>query len=221
MNQQPDLATLFVYVMFSLIEAVAPILLLIVFIWLAVKAISFLVYVAFSPDGGLSRREQLHQHRLENLAACLTFAAFITGGVMLLYGDPSGTFKITFPGGIVMENVGVPVIFLGFASSILWMLLKAKAPKVANVSAPLQAHSSDQNAGEQVEPHAARMGELLQGRHPAVTQDHGAQVVRWFQNMTYAKAGVITLVLLPLIQVVAIPVGIFLFWMASRRDNTG
>jgi hypothetical protein len=114
MNQQPDLATLFVYVMFSLIKDVVPILLLIVFIWLAVKAISFLVYVAFSPDGGLSRREQVHQHRLENLAACITFAAFITGSVMLLYGDPGGDIKITLPGGVVMENVGVPVIFLGY-----------------------------------------------------------------------------------------------------------
>jgi hypothetical protein len=199
MNQQPDLATLLLYVMFSLIEVVVPILLLIVFIWLAAKAISFLLHFAFSPDGGLSRREQMHRHRLENLAACLTFAAFITGSVMLLYGDPSGAFKITLPGGIVMENVGVPVIFLGFASSILWMLLKAKAPKVANGSAPLQALSSTS----------------------AVTQDHGAQVAKWFQNMTYAKAGVITLVLIPLIQVVAIPVGILLFLMAWRRDKVG
>ena len=41
------------------------------------------------------------------------------------------------------------------------------------------------------------------------------------QNITYAKAGVITLVLLPLIQVLAIPVGIFLFWLAASRDRAG
>ena len=204
MNPQPDLATLFIYVMFSLVQYVVPILLLIMFIWLAVKGISFLVYVAFSPDGGLSRREQVHQHRLENLAACITFAAFIAGSVMLLYGDPGGGMKVILPGDVVMENVGVPVIFLGFASSIIWMLLKAKAPKVAN--------------GQRAE-----WGHLEPGRDDGhqITQGHGAQVARWFQNMTYAKAGVITLVLVPLIQVVAIPVGIFLFLMAARRDNTG
>jgi hypothetical protein len=129
MDPQPDPATLFIYAMFSVVEVVIPILLLIAFIWLAVKTISFLAH-AFLPDGGLSRREQVHRHRLENLAAFMTFAAFLTGGVMLLYGDSGGTFKITLPGGVVMENVGVPVIFLGFASSILWMLLKARAPKV-------------------------------------------------------------------------------------------
>jgi hypothetical protein len=57
-----------------------------------VKTISFLSY-AFLPDGGLGRREQLHRHRLENLAAFMTFAAFITGGIMLLYGDADGNFK--------------------------------------------------------------------------------------------------------------------------------
>lgn len=198
MYQQPDPATLFIYVMFSVIEVVVPILLLIAFIWLAVKTISFLAN-AFLPDGGLSRREQVHRHRLENLAAFMTFAAFITGGVMLLYGDTGGTFKITLPGGVVMENVGVPVIFLGFASSILWMLLKAKAPQGSNGSAPQQAASVAS----------------------AVTQSQGTQVGGWVQNMTYAKAGVITLVLLPLIQVFAIPVGIFLFWMAGSRDRAG
>lgn len=198
MYQQPDPATLFIYALFAVLEVVIPILLLIAFIWLAVKTISFLGH-AILPDGGLGRREQLHRHRLENLAAFMTFAAFITGGVMLLYGDSTGTFKVTLPGGVVMENVGVPVIFLGFASSILWMLLKAKAPEGSNESAPQQA--------------------ALAGS--AVMQGQGVQVGAWLRNMTYAKAGVITLVLLPLIPVFAIPLGIFLFWMAASRDRAG
>jgi hypothetical protein len=198
MHQQPDPATLFIYAVFFVVEVLTPILLLIVFIWLTVKTISFLAH-AVLPDGGLSRREQVHRHRLENLAAFMTFAAFITGGVMLLYGDTGGTFIITLPGGVVMENVGAPVIFLGFASSILWMVLKAKALGDSNASAPQQA--------------------ALVTSSPA--QGQGIQVGEWVQNMTYTKAGVITLVLLPLIQVFAIPVGIFLFWIAARRDRAG
>jgi hypothetical protein len=196
MDHQPAPATLFIYAMFSAVEVVIPITLLIAFIWLAVKTISFLAH-AILPDGGLSRREQVHRHRLENLAAFMTFAAFISGGVLLLYGDTGGTFKVTLPGGVVMENVGVPVIFLGFASSLLWMLLKAKASQGSNGSAPQQAA-------------------LVAS---AVTQGQNIQVGAWVRNMTYAKAGVITLVLLPLIQVFAIPVGIFLFWMAASRDR--
>jgi hypothetical protein len=100
-----------------------------------------------------------------------------------------------------MENVGVPVIFLGFANSILWMLLKAKATGDSNGSAPAQGQ------GTQEVSHVAQGQGTLEASG-------------WFQNMTYAKAGVITLVLLPLIQVFAIPVGIFLFWKASSQDRT-
>jgi hypothetical protein len=198
MYQQPDPATLLVYAVLYAIQVVVPVFLFIAFIWLAVKAISFLAH-AFLPDGGLGRRQQVHRHRLENLAALMTFAAFITGGIMLLYGDTNGTFKVAFPGGIVMENVGVPVIFLGFASSILWMLLKAKPPVESKGSAP----------------------ELAAPAASAAMQGQAAQLGGWFQNITYAKAGAITLVLLPLIQVFAIPVGIFLFWKAASRDRAG
>jgi hypothetical protein len=195
MYQHSDPAILFAYAMSSVIQAVVPILLLIGFIWLAVKVISSFV-LSLSPDGGLSRREQMHRHRLQNFAAFLTFAGVITGGATLCFGDPTGIIKVSLPGNIVIENVGYPVIFLAVASSILWMVLNVKAPENLSGCAPLQ--------------------------HPSVAsievQGSGPPVAGWLRNMTYRKAGVITLVLLPLIHVLAIPVGIFLFWMASKRN---
>jgi hypothetical protein len=71
MYRQPDPATLLVYAVLYIIQVVVPVLLFIVFILLAVKATSFLAH-ALLPDGGLSRRDQVHRHRLENFAAFMT-----------------------------------------------------------------------------------------------------------------------------------------------------
>jgi hypothetical protein len=192
MYQQPDPAWIALYVA---IEVIAPIAFIVIFVWLAAKVAAFLARL-MSHDGGISRQAQLHRHRLENLTAFMAFCGYVTGIVLLIYGPAGGPFSIQLPGGFSIENAGVPVILLAIANSILWILLNAKKPQ-AEHGAELRASALPPVA--------------------VASQDTGIAGI--LGPMSYGKAALITAVLLPFINLFAIPIGIFLAVQAAKRNR--
>lgn len=163
--------------------------------FLLVKVVRFFV-CALSPDGGHRQRAQLHRHRLENFAACTTLAGFGTGTFLALNGYAEGAIDMEL-GPITVQNAGVGIILLAIASFVMWMLLHAQ--------------KDEGGAAPSLQPLAA----------PPPTASHPDAVfasLGWAKGLTYGKVGLITLALLPFINVFAIPVGLLLAWKVSQKQ---
>jgi hypothetical protein len=112
----------------------------------------------------------------------MTFAAFITGGLMLLLGDTGEKIgKFVFPGGVAMENVSIPVVLIGFASSVLWMLLKAKAstkPDESSSTVNFKSARTNTRAEENIPDPMMGRGQAAQ-RGPTISDQFPKSWAEW------------------------------------------
>jgi hypothetical protein len=207
-HQQLNAIDVLLYISASAISVVVPVVIFVLCIWLAARAGSFLLCLV-SPDGGDKIREQRQRHRLENRAALLTLTCFAVGIYLTVAGQGEGNIVITLPGRIEMEQVGAGVAMLGVGTSLIWLLLQfrklyadSEASKIANKSGDELRRSDIPSM-------------------PMVTSQDKPQISDWRAHMTYWHVGLITIVLLPFVNVFAIPVGVYLAWIVSKRQKPG
>jgi hypothetical protein len=189
MYPAPDAATVILYVFVILAEIAFPILIFFLFVWLAIRAVWFLVCIS-QKDGGLSIRRERQRHRMQNFAALMSAACTGTGIYLCLIGQGVGDTTVITPFGLEVHNVGIGVVLIGVASSVIWILLRQPTEEILSP------------------PTATTTG-------PDILQTSGGS---WFENMTIGKAIVVTIILLPLINIAALPVGAFLIYKAMHNN---
>lgn len=193
-NQNPP--EIFLYLIAGVAQVIVPLIMLVLFVWLAAKVGFFLVCL-LSNDGGMSAREQRQQHKLENWAARMALLCFIAAIGLIITGQSGeGAIHVKLPGGIEFENAGTPLVLLGLGNSLIWILFSLR-----------RSTASDK-------PKERIASNLTESRRA----DH-LQASNLLENMSYWHAGLITIVLLPFLNILAIPVGAFLAWGISKKQG--
>jgi hypothetical protein len=183
------------------------IIMLCLLIWLTAK-VGFFLLCLFSSDGGIRVREQRQRHRLENLAGRMTLLCFIAGVSLIATGQGAGAIDVTLPGGIEIKNAGTGVVLIGVGNSLLWMLLHFRHSK-----------SEASDGDETVESTPVAAPTQIAGNNAVVVSNGNTPSLfpSWLDNMKYWHAGVITLILLPILNIFALPIGGYLAWRVTKN----
>lgn len=194
----------FIILIYLVVDVIAPLLLIVAVVAVVVLLVrwiySFLVAVS-SPDGGWNWREQRHRHHRENLVLWMSIACLIAGTLLAMNGFGEGNIIMRLPGGLVIENAGIGVVLVGVMCFIVWVLLRLPQPSQGRADVPA-------------------FKELAGPQEQSVTSlTPGLAFSGFFTSMTYAKAGLITLALLPFLNVLAIPIGAYLLLKASKQQK--
>ena len=167
--------------------------------YLLVRWICCSVLAACSPDGGHRWREQRHRHRMERTILRIALVCLFAGVLLSLLGYDGGEARIQLPYGLAIENAGIGVILIGVMCFIISLLLRL--PDLS------------QDGAGPISPATGAVG--LAGR--SVPEATALSPLGLLAGMTYAKAGLVTLALLPFLNLFALPVGAFLALKAWQR----
>ena len=196
---QPNPIFVAAYFAMEILKPVFVILIAGAILWIIAR---FLVDLC-SVDGGRGRREQRQRHRLQLLIFGIALACGVTGVIMTLNGYGAGTIEVDLPGGMKIHNGGMAVVFTSAMLFILWFLVRML---IDSKEAAEQKHEAEIVVDRSI-VNGPRLDLSLVGNI--------------LSNMSYFKAGIATVALLPFLGPVALlPAGFLAFkaWQRQQRE---